>query len=78
MAVVISVAEKPSLASDPVICLTSENEEFDRFFSKELWPKVGRSECVKCHKIGGDADDTRLRPSRPESAAPRRTPCGSA
>jgi len=57
---VITVAEKPSLASDPVICLTSENEEFDRFFSKELWPKVGRSECVKCHKIGGDADDTRL------------------
>ncbi len=56
----ISVAEKPSFASEPVACPTSKNKEFDNFFSKELWPKVGRSECVKCHKTGGDADDTRF------------------
>jgi len=57
---VISVAEKPSCAADPVVCPTSVNNELDRFFSMELWPKVGRSECVKCHKTGGDADDTRF------------------
>lgn len=57
---VISVADEPSFSSKPVSCPTSKNKEFDNFFSKELWPKVGRSECVKCHKTGGDADDTRF------------------
>ena len=57
---VISVADEPSFSSKPVSCPTSKNKEFDKFFSKELWPKVGRSECVKCHKVGGDADDTRF------------------
>ena len=57
---VISVAEKPSSAADPVVCPARANNELDSFFSMELWPKVGRSECVKCHKTGGDADDTRF------------------
>ena len=56
----ISVAEKSSCAADPVVCPTSANNELDRFFSVELWPKVGRSECMKCHKLGGDAEDTRF------------------
>lgn len=57
---VTSVAEKPLFASDAITCPKSEDKDFDNFFTKEVWPKVGRSECVKCHKTGGDADDTRF------------------
>ena len=57
---VISIVERPVLAADPVSCPSTQNEELNRFFSKELWPKVGRSECLKCHKKGGDAEDTRF------------------
>src|SRR3954470_4156357 len=32
----------------------------DPFFSDEVWAKVGALECVKCHKAGGDAEDTKL------------------
>jgi len=34
--------------------------EIDPFFSDEVWAKVGALECVKCHKAGGDAEDTKL------------------
>ncbi len=57
---IICAPEKPAFASDPVICPKSENQGFDNYFSKEVWPKVGRSECMKCHKAGGDADETRF------------------
>ena len=58
--IVLSVAEKLSFASDAVTCPKIEDKELDNFFSQEVWPKVGRAECVKCHKTGGDADDTRF------------------
>jgi hypothetical protein len=32
----------------------------DAWFTKEVWPKVGTIECIKCHKTGGDADDSRF------------------
>ncbi len=32
----------------------------DNFFSEEVWPKVASQECLKCHKTGGDAEDSRL------------------
>lgn len=30
------------------------------WFADEVWAKVGSMECIKCHKQGGDAEDTRL------------------
>jgi hypothetical protein len=32
----------------------------DTFFSEEVWPKVASKDCLKCHKPGGDAEDTKL------------------
>ena len=34
--------------------------EVDRWFAEEVWAKVCVMECIKCHKQGGDAEDTRL------------------
>jgi hypothetical protein len=34
--------------------------EVDAWFAEEVWAKVGAMECIKCHKQGGDAEDTRL------------------
>ncbi|MCA9212079.1 MAG: hypothetical protein KDB27_03365 [Planctomycetales bacterium] len=32
----------------------------DAWFSSEIWAKVATQECVKCHKQGGNAEDSRL------------------
>ncbi|MCA9049694.1 MAG: hypothetical protein KDA89_13255 [Planctomycetaceae bacterium] len=32
----------------------------EMWFAQEVWAKVGQSECIKCHKAGGDAEETRL------------------
>jgi hypothetical protein len=32
----------------------------DDFFADEVWLKVGAAECLKCHKPGGDAEDSKL------------------
>jgi hypothetical protein len=32
----------------------------DAWFADEVWAKVGVMECIKCHKQGGDAEDSRL------------------
>lgn len=32
----------------------------DVWFANEVWAKVGGSECIKCHKVGGDAAETRF------------------
>ena len=32
----------------------------DAWFAGEVWAKVGVTECIKCHKQGGDAEDSRL------------------
>ena len=29
-------------------------------FAAEVWPKVGARDCVKCHKAGGDAEDSKF------------------
>ncbi len=34
--------------------------EADRWFASEVWIKVAQRECLKCHKSGGDAEETRL------------------
>ena len=30
----------------------------DAFFLDELWPKVAAQDCLKCHKPGGEAEDS--------------------
>lgn len=37
-------------------CLTAVHA----WFADEAWAKVGAMECIKCHKAGGDAEDSRL------------------
>src|SRR5215216_5396616 len=32
----------------------------DNFFTEEVWVKVGAQSCLKCHKPGGDAEDSNL------------------
>lgn len=32
----------------------------DDWFEQEVWSKVGALECIKCHKSGGDAEDSRF------------------
>ena len=44
----------------------------DNYFLDEVWPKVGAQSCLKCHKAGGDAEDSKfvLRdPKREQDAA---------
>ncbi len=44
----------------------------DVFFNDEVWPKVGAESCLKCHKAGGDAEESKfvLRdPKRAQDAA---------
>ena len=44
----------------------------DDLFAAEVWAKVGARDCVKCHKAGGDAEESKfvLRdPARSEGAA---------
>jgi hypothetical protein len=56
----LPLTEASLFATDPIACPIVEDKELERFFSNQLWSKVGRSECVKCHKQGGDAEDTRF------------------
>jgi hypothetical protein len=32
----------------------------DNFFTEEVWVKVGAPSCLKCHKAGGDAEDSQF------------------
>lgn len=32
----------------------------DDFFLQEVWTKVGAQSCLNCHKLGGDAEDSRF------------------
>src|SRR5262245_58462581 len=32
----------------------------DDYFTTEVWGKVAGAMCVQCHKVGGDAEDSRL------------------
>lgn len=44
----------------------------DNYFSDEVWPKVGAHSCLKCHKPGGDAEDSKFvlqDPTREKDAA---------
>ncbi|MFN3150634.1 hypothetical protein [Bremerella sp.] len=39
--------------------LTSKDAAGD-FFTNNVWAKVGGQECIKCHKTGGDAEESRF------------------
>lgn len=44
----------------------------DRFFVDEVWAKVGAQSCLKCHKTGGDAEESKFvlqDPQRSQGAA---------
>lgn len=32
----------------------------DDLFAAEVWAKVGARDCVKCHKAGGDAEESKF------------------
>ena len=40
-------------AAEPPVCCAA-----DRFFVEQVWARVGERTCLKCHKIGGDAEDS--------------------
>lgn len=39
------------------------------FFENEVWAKVGALECLKCHKLGGDAEDSKFMLVDPKKVA---------
>ncbi len=43
----------PAAGGDPVTTV-------DSFFAHEVWAKVGAASCLKCHKTGGDAEDSQF------------------
>lgn len=49
-----------------------KRDMLDAYFADEVWAKVGAQSCLKCHKSGGDAEDSQfvLRdPKRSQGAA---------
>src|SRR5947208_13591699 len=32
----------------------------DDYFQNEVWAKVGAPSCLTCHKVGGDAEDSKF------------------
>ena len=40
----------------------------DDFFAEEVWAKVGAQSCLKCHKPGGDAEDSKFVLRDPQKA----------
>jgi hypothetical protein len=38
----------------------------DEFFANEVWAKVGAQTCLKCHKVGSDAEDSKFILKDPE------------
>jgi len=47
-------ADKPISAQN----LDDPQPVTNAFFLEEVWAKVGALECLKCHKLGGDAEDS--------------------
>ncbi|MCU0716510.1 MAG: hypothetical protein MUD03_10325 [Pirellula sp.] len=54
-------ADLPLLDAEERPCPASQQSSgLDRYFEREVWPKVVEAECLKCHNMVGDAKDTRL------------------
>ncbi|HRF00863.1 MAG TPA: DUF1592 domain-containing protein [Pirellulaceae bacterium] len=41
-------------------CPSTDDGRFSAFFETTFWPKVAESECLTCHKSGGEAEDSQL------------------
>jgi hypothetical protein len=39
---------------------TKSGSVADTYFAEEVWTKVGAQSCLKCHKAGGDAEDSKF------------------
>ena len=60
------------LVSIPLHIHAAVAAPLDSFFTDEVWPKVGAQSCLECHKLGGDAEDSRfvlIDPSRSQGPA---------
>jgi hypothetical protein len=69
-----SIAVSQELDSKPAQSVSSKTNEVhkkaqhrgpecmpvDRFFAQEVWAKVGETTCLKCHRKGGDAEDSKF------------------
>lgn len=49
-----------SLLPALVLLTTAPVSGRDSFFDEQVWPKVGAQSCLKCHKAGGDAEDSKF------------------
>lgn len=54
--------ERPcaTLATPPPYSGAGCSASVDSFFTHEVWAKVGALSCLKCHKSGGDAEDSKF------------------
>lgn len=56
-----ALCSTPANAGDETPCPVPERlAAADSWFADEVWARVGSLECIKCHKQGGDAEETRL------------------
>ena len=61
MLIVLAFVTTAANAEDPSPCPGADSvADVDAWFEIEVWAKIGAQECIKCHKQGGDAEDTRL------------------
>ncbi|MCA9271288.1 MAG: hypothetical protein KDA41_22550 [Planctomycetales bacterium] len=56
----LSAASAVCAAEDQAVANFQHVTAADAWFADEVWPKVAVLQCVKCHKVGGDAEETRL------------------
>jgi hypothetical protein len=52
----VGVAAEPTKGYSGPACTGAA--AVDPYFASEVWPKVGSSVCLECHKAGGDAEDS--------------------
>ena len=49
----------------------------DDYFANEVWAKVAAESCLKCHKAGGDAEDSKLVLRNPNGPTPPTVNCAA-
>lgn len=54
------LAVTASWADEAVPCPAVVDEKIGQYFATEVWNQVGQTYCLKCHKPGGDGEDTRF------------------
>lgn len=70
--VLAALAAGPAFADEqPTVRQRPCAEAADRFFSDEVWAKVGAQKCLTCHKTGGDAEKSEFVLRDPERSQGR-------